>query len=69
MGGGREATHRLLSLAPAVDHSPHPPPRPRARDDLILCWETPPCPPGVLHLQTGLVGVGVGRAVWQAIWK
>lgn len=46
MGGHKEATHRLLSLAPAPDHSPHPPPRPRARHDLILCSKTPPCLPG-----------------------
>lgn len=43
MGGGKEATHRLLSLAPAPDHSHHPPLRPRARHDLILCSQTPPC--------------------------
>lgn len=54
VGGGREATHRLLSLAPAPDHSPHPPPRPRARHDLILCSKTPPCQPRVLPLQTGV---------------
>lgn len=47
-----EATHRLLSLAYPPDHSPHPPPRPRARNDLILFSKTPPCQPGVLPLQT-----------------
>ena len=47
-----EATHRLLSLACSPDHSPHPPPRPRARNDFILFSKTPPCRPGVLPLQT-----------------
>lgn len=53
VGGGRQATHRLLSLAPVPDHSPHPPLRPRARHDIILCSKTPPCLPRVLPLQRG----------------
>lgn len=62
VGGGKEATHKLLSLAPAPDHSPHPPPRPRARHDLILCSKTPPCLPG----SSAFTDWG---PAWQATWE
>lgn len=54
MGGGREATHRLLSLAPALDHSPLTllqGPEPGMTSSFSLRLH-PACP-GVLPLQTG----------------